>query len=89
MDVSKVKAAIDAVHVELNSVIDAEFKVRNLGALRTFSLVAAALELADTHLNKAVKQTERKAAKAGVVVAEPAPVVAPVVEQASEKKGKK
>ena len=62
MDVSKVTAAIDEAHKQLNTVIDAEFKGRRLNALRTLSLAANALTLAQTNVTKAVQQTTPKPA---------------------------
>ena len=62
MDVSRVKAAIDAAHAELNTVIDAEFKARQVNGLRTLTLAANALLLAEKHLDKAIQQTTPKTA---------------------------
>ena len=63
MDITKVKQAIDEAHKQLNGVIDTEFQARRLQALRTLSLAANALTLAETHLNKAVTQTTPKEPK--------------------------
>lgn len=77
MDVTKINAAIDTAHQELNTVIDAEVKAKSFVALRTLGLAANALSLAQTHLKKAVKQTTPKVA----------PVAAAPVAEAG-KKGK-
>jgi hypothetical protein len=67
MDVTKVKAAIATAHEELNKVLDAQFKDRQVNGLRTLGLAANALELAEKHLDKAVEQAKPKE------VAQPAP----------------
>lgn len=63
MDVTKVQAAVDVAHKELNVLIDAEFAGRRLNALRTLGLAATALALVESHLKKAVQQVTPKEPK--------------------------
>lgn len=65
MDVSKVKAAIDEAHKQLNAVIDSEVQVaRRFEFLNGLGQAAKALELASTHVNTVVEREAKKAAKA-------------------------
>ena len=61
MDVTKVKAAIATALKELNTVTDAEFQARRLAGLRPLTLAGKALQLADSHLDKAAKAGQPKA----------------------------
>jgi acetylornithine deacetylase/succinyl-diaminopimelate desuccinylase-like protein len=61
MDITKVTAAINKVHEELNTVTDAEVKAKVYKGLNRLNLAASALKLAETHLAKAVTQTTPKA----------------------------
>ena len=60
MDVSKVVAAIDEAHKQLNTIIDGEYASRRLDALRPLTSAANALSLAETHLKTAAKRTAQK-----------------------------
>lgn len=60
MDVSKVRGAIATALKELNTVTDAEFAARRLAGLRPLTLAAKALQLADSHLEKAAKAGQPK-----------------------------
>lgn len=62
MDVTKVTAAIDEAHKQLNTVIDAAYQSRQLNVLNTLGHAANALKLAQTHVDAAVKRTTPKAA---------------------------
>lgn len=61
MDVTKVQAAIDEAHKQLNTVIDAAFAARQIDGLRSLTNAANALTLAEGHVKKAVTQTTPKA----------------------------
>lgn len=69
MDLSKVKSALDTVNRELNTVIDGEFKVRNLKVLSRLNLVSGALGLASTHIEAAEKRNAPKAKAATTIAA--------------------
>lgn len=69
MDISKVNAAIDKAHEELNAVTDAAFKSRNVAGLRSLTLASKNLETAQTHLKTAVVQSAPKAPKAAAATA--------------------
>ena len=64
MDTSKVIAAINAAHQELNGLIDGEFKARRVNGLRRLQNAASALELAAKHVTAAAEQVKPKAPKA-------------------------
>lgn len=63
MDIKKLTSAIDASHVELNSVIDTAVKTRSVNGLRSLTLAANHLSDAQKAVEKAAKQSEPKAAK--------------------------
>lgn len=60
MDVSKVIAAINEAHKQLNTIIDGEYAAKRLDALRPLTSAANALTLAETHLTTAAKRTAPK-----------------------------
>lgn len=64
MDVTKVTAAIDEAHKQLNTVIDAAFAGRQIDGLRSLTNAANALTLAEGHVKKAVQQMTPKPAAA-------------------------
>ena len=57
MDASKLRQAIDAVHVELNALIDVEWKARRMSMLSALTKAANALQKAETHIEEAVAKS--------------------------------
>ncbi len=63
MDTTKIKAAIDTAHQELNTIIDGEWKARRVAGMRALDLAAKALNLAAGHVETAAKRLLPKVVK--------------------------
>lgn len=62
LDITKANAAIDTALVEINTITDTLFKIRQLEGMRSLTTAAKHLEDAQKFLGKAVDQTTPKAA---------------------------
>lgn len=64
MDTQGISTAINTAIEGLNNLTDAAFKARNVDGMRSLTLAAKSLETAQSHIERAVKQSAPKAPKA-------------------------